>query len=208
MLRRVALVRTDVSKELDASIIRMARIGELGTTLAVTSNGLTANIMMCATVSPWRWTRFLPPKHHLWSLGTTWSSYTNLYLGPWAWFSWELWTHRLPSRRPVLYVLLWAPPVCVSGFPPSTAYTPLLNGPHIMLPRWIGWICIYAEWPGTAFGSSSRRMLMPTILTSRVTYSLDEWGNKCSLMASFRCLHSVVDKYVHRCIILVSLTNN
>jgi hypothetical protein len=37
MLRRVALVRTDVSKELSSSIIRVTRIGELGTTLAVTS---------------------------------------------------------------------------------------------------------------------------------------------------------------------------
>jgi hypothetical protein len=34
-LRRVALVRTDVSEELSASIIRVTRIGELGT-LAVT----------------------------------------------------------------------------------------------------------------------------------------------------------------------------
>jgi hypothetical protein len=31
MLRRVALVRTDVSEELSASIIRVTRIGELGT---------------------------------------------------------------------------------------------------------------------------------------------------------------------------------
>jgi hypothetical protein len=38
MLRRVALVRTDVSEELSASIIRVTRIGALGTTLAVTSN--------------------------------------------------------------------------------------------------------------------------------------------------------------------------
>jgi hypothetical protein len=37
MLRRVALVRTDVSEELSASFIRVTRIGELGTTLAVTS---------------------------------------------------------------------------------------------------------------------------------------------------------------------------
>jgi hypothetical protein len=35
---RVALVRTDVSEALSASIIRVTRIGELGTTLAVTSN--------------------------------------------------------------------------------------------------------------------------------------------------------------------------
>jgi hypothetical protein len=38
MLRRVDLVRTDVSEELGASFIRVTRIGELGTTLAVTSN--------------------------------------------------------------------------------------------------------------------------------------------------------------------------
>jgi hypothetical protein len=40
-LRRVALVRTDVSEELSASIIRVTRIGELGTTIAVTSNRRT-----------------------------------------------------------------------------------------------------------------------------------------------------------------------
>jgi hypothetical protein len=38
ILRRVALIRTDVSEELSASFIRVTRIGELGTTLAVTSN--------------------------------------------------------------------------------------------------------------------------------------------------------------------------
>jgi hypothetical protein len=38
MLRRVALVRTDVSEDLSASIIRVTRIGELGTKLAVTSS--------------------------------------------------------------------------------------------------------------------------------------------------------------------------
>jgi hypothetical protein len=41
MLRRVALVKTDVSEELSASLIRVTRIGELGTTLAVTSNRRT-----------------------------------------------------------------------------------------------------------------------------------------------------------------------
>jgi hypothetical protein len=41
MLRRVALVRTDVSEERSASFIRVARIGELGTTLVVTSNRRT-----------------------------------------------------------------------------------------------------------------------------------------------------------------------
>jgi hypothetical protein len=38
MLRRVALVRTDVKEELSASFIRVTRIHELVTPLAVTSN--------------------------------------------------------------------------------------------------------------------------------------------------------------------------
>jgi hypothetical protein len=41
MLRRVTLVRTDVSEELSASFIRVRRIGELETTLAVSSNRRT-----------------------------------------------------------------------------------------------------------------------------------------------------------------------
>jgi hypothetical protein len=41
MLRRVALVRTDVSEGLSSSFIRLTRIGELGTTLALTSNRRT-----------------------------------------------------------------------------------------------------------------------------------------------------------------------
>jgi hypothetical protein len=41
MLRRVALVRADASEELSASFIRVTRIGELGTTLAVSSNRRT-----------------------------------------------------------------------------------------------------------------------------------------------------------------------
>jgi hypothetical protein len=40
MLRRVALVRTDVSEELSSSIIRVTRIDELGR-LAVSSNRRT-----------------------------------------------------------------------------------------------------------------------------------------------------------------------
>jgi hypothetical protein len=41
MLRRVTLVRTDVSEELNASFIRVTRIGEIGTELAVASNRRT-----------------------------------------------------------------------------------------------------------------------------------------------------------------------
>jgi hypothetical protein len=46
MFRRVALVRTGVSEELSASIIRVTRIGDLGT-LAVTSNRGTLHVVRC-----------------------------------------------------------------------------------------------------------------------------------------------------------------
>jgi hypothetical protein len=45
MLRRVALVWNDASEELSASIIRAKRIGELGTTLAVTSSPILVTLM-------------------------------------------------------------------------------------------------------------------------------------------------------------------
>jgi hypothetical protein len=41
MLRHVALVGTDVSEEPSASFITVTRIGEIGTTLAATSNRRT-----------------------------------------------------------------------------------------------------------------------------------------------------------------------
>jgi hypothetical protein len=44
MLRRVAFVKNDVSEELSASIIRVTRIGELGTTLPVMSNRRTPSV--------------------------------------------------------------------------------------------------------------------------------------------------------------------
>jgi hypothetical protein len=60
MLCRVALVTTDVSEELRASFIRVTRIGELGTTLAVTSNRCTLGISsQCASVADEGGARFL-----------------------------------------------------------------------------------------------------------------------------------------------------
>jgi hypothetical protein len=47
MLRSVALVRTDVPKELSASFIRVTRIGELGKKLAVTSKYFFAACVGC-----------------------------------------------------------------------------------------------------------------------------------------------------------------
>jgi hypothetical protein len=55
MLRRLVLVRTDVSEELSASFIMVTRIGELGTTLAVTSNRHTPRrnrFLVTASVVP------------------------------------------------------------------------------------------------------------------------------------------------------------
>jgi hypothetical protein len=48
MLRRVALVRTDVSEELSASFIRETRISELGTTLTV---GISSQLASFASYS-------------------------------------------------------------------------------------------------------------------------------------------------------------
>jgi hypothetical protein len=50
MIRRVALVRIDVSEELSASFISVARIGELGKMLAVTSNRRTLWYFFAACV--------------------------------------------------------------------------------------------------------------------------------------------------------------
>jgi hypothetical protein len=43
MLRRVALVRTDVSEKLSASFIRMTRIGELGTNVISSQRAAVAS---------------------------------------------------------------------------------------------------------------------------------------------------------------------
>jgi hypothetical protein len=50
MLRRVALVRTDVSEERSSSIIRVTKIGELGTTLAVTSTKFRRQMAVAQSV--------------------------------------------------------------------------------------------------------------------------------------------------------------
>jgi hypothetical protein len=60
VLRRVAIVRTDVSQERIFYIIRGKIIGELRTTLAVTSNPST--MRRNTILSPWWWRRHAPPK--------------------------------------------------------------------------------------------------------------------------------------------------
>jgi hypothetical protein len=49
MLLRVGLVRSDVSKELIASIIRVTKIGELETTLRMVSSGLLRRVALVRT---------------------------------------------------------------------------------------------------------------------------------------------------------------
>jgi hypothetical protein len=69
----MALVRTDVSEELCASFIRVKRIGELGTKLAVISNrrrlgritfDLLALFLVHRFLLP-RWRRYVPPKRRI-----------------------------------------------------------------------------------------------------------------------------------------------
>jgi hypothetical protein len=55
ILRRVALVRKYVSEESIASVIRVRRIGELGTTLTLTSNRSTLRRNMCHIVFQKTW---------------------------------------------------------------------------------------------------------------------------------------------------------
>jgi hypothetical protein len=55
MLRRVALVKTDVSEELSASFVRVTRIGELGTTQAAPSKEILHSVrrlLVAACVVP------------------------------------------------------------------------------------------------------------------------------------------------------------
>jgi hypothetical protein len=52
LLRRVALARTDVAEELSASIIRVTRIGERGTTLANNRPKLRAWLLVTGNVVP------------------------------------------------------------------------------------------------------------------------------------------------------------
>jgi hypothetical protein len=64
MLRLVALVRTEVSEEFRASFIRVTRIGELGTMLAVTSDRRTtlrSVLRLLVTASVLLIHRFLSP---------------------------------------------------------------------------------------------------------------------------------------------------
>jgi hypothetical protein len=84
MLRYVSFVRTGVSKELSASFIRMTRIGELGTKLAVTSNRSTLPFFMEISSSEtsvhMRWQH---PELPLWDAQLLLSYYTVIQFAHW-----------------------------------------------------------------------------------------------------------------------------
>jgi hypothetical protein len=61
LLRRVALLRTDVSEEPGASFLRVTKIGALGTTQAATSNRRTLRSSQRTSIPPKR--RFLQEPH-------------------------------------------------------------------------------------------------------------------------------------------------
>jgi hypothetical protein len=82
MWRRVALVRTDVTVEHITSIIKVTKIGKLGTTLAVTVNRRTLQrntnlagyfswqlllslLLVRRNLLLWRWRWYVPPKRRL-----------------------------------------------------------------------------------------------------------------------------------------------
>jgi hypothetical protein len=105
MLRRVALVRTDVLEELSSSMIRATRIGQLGT-FAVTSNrAFPVNLFL----SPWWWRRYVPPKrrflqesHGVTFQKTRFSNEINLYsevsFCRWCW---------IRSKAPITEAIYW-----------------------------------------------------------------------------------------------------
>jgi hypothetical protein len=74
ILQHVALVKIDVSEERIPSIIRVTRIGELGTTLAVTSNRSTSRRNTITISSP-RW--FLHGPHGVTSQKMAFSIYSR-----------------------------------------------------------------------------------------------------------------------------------
>jgi hypothetical protein len=130
MLRRAALVQTDVSEELSASFIKMTRISELGTRLAVTSNWRTLRInkkWLVRDVQPLRsfpafhvtqnfipsFTRIqiLPIMSQTNSVHRNPSYLSKIHLNiihsPWPCFSSGIYPYYFPTNNQYLYLHLW-----------------------------------------------------------------------------------------------------
>jgi hypothetical protein len=86
MLRRVTLVRIDVSDELSASIIRVTRICEIGTALAITSNRSTLRQTLQRNVGSYKSGTAKHPRRRILNIvtsgsGNSWRS-TTTRIGP------------------------------------------------------------------------------------------------------------------------------
>jgi hypothetical protein len=96
VLRPAALVRINISEELSASIIRMTRIGELGTTLALNSNRCTLRKNTKSSKRP-----FLQEPHGVTSQKTAFSC-PHLPSDGMICVLWELWRFlAVVSQGPV-----------------------------------------------------------------------------------------------------------
>jgi hypothetical protein len=112
-LRRVDLVRTDVSEELSASFIRVTRIGVLATTLDITSNRRTVflrsvrRLLVTASVVPsspilvtLRRRHYVPPKRRFLQEPHSVTPHKTTFFIVTAVF-WDIKTQFVPHRRHV-----------------------------------------------------------------------------------------------------------
>jgi hypothetical protein len=96
MLHRVDLVRTCISEENISSIIRVTRMGGLGTTLAVTSNGSTLQRNI--------WRRYFPPKRRFFQVPRGVTSQETAFFG--MSITWDAFRdYQISSQRDS--VLIW-----------------------------------------------------------------------------------------------------
>jgi hypothetical protein len=93
MLRRVALLRTDVSEERVSFNVRVTRIGELGRTLAVTSNWSKLHVLYSSETSV-----LTRSKRRSTSEDGIFHSHYRENLKSWSEFLWKL-PHKISHRN-------------------------------------------------------------------------------------------------------------
>jgi hypothetical protein len=175
MLLRMVLVRTDVSEELFSSIIRVTRIGELGTTLAVTSNLRTLLRNTMYFVPPK--CRFLQEPH-----GVT-SQKTALLIKIIIWCKISLMPHHFysmlfPFFHTLYQLLKWTPYRCVDTLAISSTKN---SRTEVLLSHWV------------QVPLHTHKLFRLDIYKYNVTYSIisSNWLGKrtryCTLLRQQRC---------------------